>query len=308
MELRQLRYFVAVAEDLHFGRAARRLGIAQPPLSQQIQRFERNIGAQLFERTRRSVKLTPAGEALLPEARELLARSQQVLEMVQDIALGRAGRLTIGFVESASLLTLPEILKRFREHYPGVELELIELSTNEQLTALRDGRIQISCVRTPQSSAPPTSLLIARERLVLAMPEALAHDTPDPVPLSAVAGAPFIMPPRRLGHSFHDTVHETCARAGFTPHVVQEAIQMQTILGLVAAGIGVALVPESLGRMQRDGVACRRVSDDQAFTDLILIWNDDNKHQTVRNFVELARDLSPLVRNASEAASHSALR
>lgn len=288
MELRQLRYFVAVAEELHFGHAAERLGIAQPPLSQQIQRFERSIGAQLFERTRRSVKLTPAGEALLPEARELLARADRALELVQDIALGKAGRLTIGFVGSASFLVLPELLKVYQEMYPGVELELIEMSTNDQFSALQEGRIQVGCVRTPQSSAPLASRLVARERLVLAMPESIGRDIPDPVPLSAVSDAPFIMPPRRLGHSFHDTVHAACARAGFTPHVVQEAIQMQTILGLVAAGIGVALVPASLGRVQRDGVVCRRVSDEEAYSDLVLVWNEDDDHQTVKNFVDLA--------------------
>ena len=288
MGLRQLRYFVAVAEELHFGRAAKRLGIAQPPLSQQIQRFERGIGAQLFERTRRSVRLTPAGEALLPEAREILSRADRALSMVQDIASGKAGTLSVGFVGSASMLVLPELLKAFRSAYPAVDLELIELSTNEQYVALREGRIQIGCVRTPQSAAPLASTLIARERLVLVMPDNLGQDIPDPVPLNAMSEAPFIMPPRRLGHSFHDTVRAVCARAGFSPNVVQEAIQMQTILGLVAAGIGVALVPESMGRVQREGVICRRVSDKDAHTELVLIWNEHDEHQTVQNFIELA--------------------
>lgn len=291
LELRQLRYFVAVAEELHFGRAAKRLGIAQPPLSQQIQRFERNIGVQLFERTRRNVKLTPAGEALLPEAVELLARADRALEIVQDIAYGKAGKLSIGFVGSASMLVLPELLKAFRGRYPGVELELIELTTNDQYVALSEGRIQIGCVRTPQAVAPVASTLIARERLVLALPDNLFEDVPDPVPLKAMAEAPFIMPPRRLGHSFHDIARAACARAGFTPNVVQEAIQMQTILGLVAAGIGVALVPESMGRVPREGVICRRLTDADAYSDLVLVWNDKEERQTVRNFIELSQSL-----------------
>lgn len=290
-ELRQLRYFVAVAEELHFGRAAKRLGIAQPPLSQQIQRFERSISVQLFERTRRSVTLTPAGEALLPEAIDLLARADRALEIVQDIAFGRAGRLTIGFVGSASMLVLPELLKAFRGRYPGVELELIELTTNDQYAALEEGRIQIGCVRTPLANAPFSSALISRERLVLALPDNLFEEVPDPVPLEAMAEAPFIMPPRRLGHSFHDIARAACTRAGFTPRVVQEAIQMQTILGLVAAGIGVALVPESMGRIPRDGVICRRLTDADAYSDLVLVWNEREERQTVRNFVDMAESL-----------------
>jgi DNA-binding transcriptional LysR family regulator len=290
-ELRQLRYFVAVAEELHFGRAAKRLGIAQPPLSQQIQRFERSISVQLFERTRRSVTLTPAGEALLPEAIDLLARADRALEIVQDIAFGRAGRLTIGFVGSASMLVLPELLKAFRGRYPGVELELIELTTNDQYAALEEGRIQIGCVRTPLANAPFSSALISRERLVLALPDNLFEEVPDPVPLEAMAEAPFIMPPRRLGHSFHDIARAACSRAGFTPRVVQEAIQMQTILGLVAAGIGVALVPESMGRIPRDGVICRRLTDADAYSDLVLVWNEREERQTVRNFVDMAESL-----------------
>jgi DNA-binding transcriptional LysR family regulator len=290
-ELRQLRYFVAVAEELHFGRAAKRLGIAQPPLSQQIQRFERSISVQLFESTRRSVTLTPAGEALLPEAIDLLSRADRALEIVQDIAFGRAGRLTIGFVGSASMLVLPELLKAFRNRYPGFELELIELTTNDQYAALEEGRIQIGCVRTPLANAPFSSALISRERLVLALPDNLFDEVPDPVPLEAMAEAPFIMPPRRLGHSFHDIARAACSRAGFTPRVVQEAIQMQTILGLVAAGIGVALVPESMGRIPRDGVICRRLLDADAYSDLVLVWNEREERQTVKNFVDLAESL-----------------
>lgn len=288
-DLRHLRYFVAVADELHFGRAARNLGIAQPALSQQIQRLERSIGLMLFERSRRSVNLSPAGKLLLPEARELLAHAGRLETLVAGVADGRAGRLAVGFVGSAALAYLPELIARFREAWPDVDLTLHEVSSNEQLRALTDGDIDIGCARVPVEFAGDQAMLLARERLVLAAPEPLGRDLPDPVPLSALANAPFILPPRQLGHSFHDTLLATCLRAGFTPQVVQEAIQMQTIVGLVAAGIGVSLVPASLVNSQRAGVVWRALEDKDAHTDLTLIWRNSNL-PALQRFLELARE------------------
>ncbi len=288
-DLRQLGYFVAVADELHFGRASRNLGIAQPALSQQIKRLERSLGLTLFERTRRSVSLTPAGLLLLPEARELLAHAGRLETLIAGIADGRAGRLAVGFVGSAALAHLPGLIARFRDAWPEVELTLNEMSTNEQLRALAAGDVDVGCARIPVEHAGEQAMLLARERLVLAAPEPLGRDLPDPVPLSALAHAPFIMSPRQLGHSFHDTLLATCLRAGFSPQVVQEAVQMQTIVGLVAAGIGVSLVPESLVNSQRDRVVWRTLEDAGAHTDLTLIWRNSSL-PALQRFLELARE------------------
>jgi DNA-binding transcriptional LysR family regulator len=298
LELRQVRAFVAVAVELHFGRAARNLGIAQPALSQQIQRFEREIGLQLFERSRRSVRLTPAGMLLLDDARVLLDQAGRLESLIAGIAAGSAGRLSIGFVGSAALVHLPDLIARFRSAWPDVELSLREMSTTEQLEALDTGSIDVGCVRMPVESAGDRALLLARERLVLAVPESLGMDLPEPAPLPVLSDAPFILPPRQLGHSFHDTVVSACVRAGFMPHIAQEAVQMQTIVGLVAAGMGVSLVPESVVNSQRDRVVWRALDDPMAHTDLTLIWRNSDLPM-LRRLLELVAG------NVADSALHS---
>lgn len=298
MELRHLRYFVAVADELHFGRAAQRLGIAQPPLSQQIKRLEELIGVRLFERDRRGVRLTAAGEALLPQARDILVQAERAAELARRAGRGETGRLAVGFVGSATLSVLPEILLRFRGRYPDVELELREMSTQDQLVALRDGTIRAAFGRMSPVEPPLMRILVARDPMILALPSGLGRDMPNPVPLSIVAGAPFIMTPRHLGPGFYDLTISLCARAGFTPQVVQEAIQMQTIVGLVAAGVGVALVPASVERFQRDDVAYRRLEDRGSGSDLSLVWRQDNWPPIVGNLVAVTQDVAAQVNDS----------
>lgn len=290
MELRQLRYFLAVAEELHFGRAAERLGIGQPPLSQQIQRFEQQLGVQLFERSRRGVTLTRVGEMLLPEAREICSRAERAIMLVERVSRGESGQLSLGFVGSATLSVLPEIIRRFRERLPDVELLLQELTSREQVAALHDGRIEVGLARAP---APPdaigiASMTVLRERLVLALPESLGQNLPPVVSLAAVADAPFILSPRTLGPGFYDSVIGLCQQAGFSPRVIQEAVQMQTIIGLVAAGIGVALVPASLRRFHREGVVYRDLDGTPVFSELAAIWLEGEMPVVVKHLVEMA--------------------
>jgi DNA-binding transcriptional LysR family regulator len=267
MELRHLRYFVLVAEELHFGRAARRAGIAQPPLSQQIRALESELGVQLFDRNRRRVELTDAGRALVPEARETLRRAERAAQVARDGARGAYGRLAIGFVGSVAFGFLPEFISQYRKHYPGVRLDLWEMTSEQQRSALHEGTIDLGLVRYPVLDSEISFAPLFTEPLVVAI--SAEHDLgreTDPVPVAALAVERFVMFPRRYGPPFFDQVMSLCHDSGFSPDIVQEAIQMPTIVSLVSAGIGVAIVPGSVRHMGLRGVTYRSLQDAEGST------------------------------------------
>lgn len=267
MELRHLRYFIAVAEELHFGRAAERLCISQPPLSQQIQQLERELGFALFHRTQRRVELTEAGRLFLEEARETLAHLEKAAIAGRRVARGEAGWLGIGFVGTATYEFLPRALSRFRERCPDVELALRELVSAKQAQALRDRRIHVGLARPAIQEEGIVSEVVCREPLMVALPEAHPHAASDHVPIEALAEEPFILFPRHPQPSYADSVLAVCARAGFRPNVVQETAEIHTAIGLVAAGLGVTIVPASVQSAHRQGVGlppvCRTDAPDR---------------------------------------------
>ena len=291
LELRQLRYFVAVAEEMHFGRAAQRLHMTQPPLSQSIQALEALLGTPLFARTSRSVTLTPAGAALLPRARQLLHDAQALPDLARRAAAGESGRLALAFVSTADYSVLPSFLHQFRTAFPQVQIELREATTDLQLEALEHNEIDVGLLIPPLPDRMKYLLAYRRvlaEPLVLAAPESAAALRKDgPLPLHAVADLPLIIFPRRIAPAFHDAILGCYRDAGLTPRIGQEAIQMQTIVGLVSAGMGIALVPQSVSNLKRPGVAYRALADTTALIETGLAWRRDNPSPVLHAFLEL---------------------
>ncbi|WP_321968692.1 LysR family transcriptional regulator [Paraburkholderia tropica] len=305
-DLRQLRYFVAVAEEQHFGRAAARLSMTQPPLSQAIRALEEALGVELFARTRRSVELTAVGADLLPEVRRILASADALRPLAQSLARGEAGVLALAFVSTADYGLLPLLLRDFGARYPRVRLQLAEATSDVQVDELVAGRIDAGLVVAPvppRHAAQLAYLPVAREPLVIAMPAALSAqlggaeaeaDADDgwcatPVNLRDLADVPLVVFPRHLAPVFHDTIMDCYGAAGLAPRVGQEAIQMQTIVSLVSAGMGVALVPQSLRHLRRTGVVYRPLAQAVPTIETGLVWRVQEVSPVLAAFIEIVR-------------------
>jgi len=294
VELRLWRQFIAVAEELHFGRAALRLHMTQPPLTQAIAHLEQLLGVRLFERTKRSVQLTTAGEALLPEARELLARALALPAHARSAAHGEVGRLRLAFVSTVGFGLLPQWVRAFRTLYPQVEFELIEATGDVQLQALERGDIDAGFMLHSPGFAPEglQHLRIAREPLVVALPEPHAQATARSLSYGSLLDEALVIFPRRILPSLHDAIFGMYHAAGRTPRIAQEAIQMQTIVNLVSAGLGLAWVPDSVRQFQRPGVVYRLVPGRRAQEvpgcETTLVW-PQSANPTRDLFIEFAR-------------------
>jgi len=289
LELRQLRYFVTVAEELHFGKAAVRLHMTQPPLSQTIQALEQILGTALFERNRRGVALTPAGIALLPEARRMLAQAQELPQLVQRAAAGEVGRLTLAFVSSADYSVLPPFLRAYRAAYPQVQITLQEATSDLQLDDLLHNRIDAGLLIPPlpdKARLELDYLPVLNEPLVLAVPAGLLAKK-GKVALAALPRLPLIVFPRAISPALYDAILSVFRDAGITPEIGQQAIQMQTIVSLVSAGMGMALVPQSVSNLMRPGVEYRALADTGPLVETGLAWRRDNTSPVLRGFLEL---------------------
>lgn len=296
MELRHLRYFVAVAEELHFGRAANRLCMTQPPLSQQIQQLERELGAVLFDRSMRAVALSAAGAWLLPEARRVLAEAHALREGVGRAALGHTGAIHLAFVSIADYAGLPELLRDFSRHYPGVRLTLSEATSDVQFEQLEAGRIDAGLLIPP---IPPhltrqlNYVALLRDPLVVALPSADARRIGrERLELVRLKMLPLIIFPRRLAPSFYDLILGTFQAAGFSPVIAQEATQMQTIIALVAAGMGMALVPESMRKLARAGVSYRALGVGAPEVEIGIAWQARQKSPALDALLQRVRVLA----------------
>jgi len=259
IDLRAWRQFVAVAEELHFGKAAVRLHMTQPPVTQAIAQLEKTLGVMLFDRTRRRVVLTPAAEALLPEVRELLQRAQALPLRARSAAAGEVGRIRLAFVSTVGFEQLPAWVREFRALCPQVALELVEATGDVQLDLLARQEIDAGLMLHSPGGAPPglERLAVNLEPLVLAVPEQDLMATATTLILEDVLAQPLVLFPRRIVPSLHDAITALYHGAGRIPDIAQEAIQMQTIVNLVSAGIGVAWVPESVTQFRRSGVVYR---------------------------------------------------
>ncbi|BAZ10771.1 LysR family transcriptional regulator [Calothrix sp. NIES-4071] len=291
MELRHLRYFVTVAEELHFGRAAERLQMAQPPLSHQIRQLEEELGVQLFYRTKRSVQLTEVGRLFLEEARQVLTQADQAVQIIQRASFGEVGRLALGFVGSATYSILPDALKTFRKRFPRIILSLHEMTTAEAVQALHAKRIHLGFVRSPINDEELIIESFFKESFIVALPEShpLAQETK--ICLQMLANEPFILSPRHLGSGFYDQIIAMCQKSGFSPQVAQEAVQMQTIVSLVAAELGVAIVPSSMQNLQRVGVIYKVLAEENPQVELAMIWRRNETSPVLHKFLDTIREL-----------------
>jgi DNA-binding transcriptional LysR family regulator len=290
LELRHYRYFVAVAEERHFGRAAERLHISQPPLSQQIMAMEEMLRVRLFERSRRKVELTEAGRLLLDEARRVLAQADHAEWTVRRAATGELGSLAIGFTGSSPFNQLmPKLVKGFRDRWPEVELSLREMSTTEQLAALQERRVDIGFARPAEEVAVPgvTLRLAQRELLLVALNAGHPLAAFDQLAMAQLAGQPFVMHPRQIGAGLYDRVQSLARAAGFQPEVVVEAHQISTLVGLAAAGLGICVVPEAMRGASIPNVTFRPLTDPMAFIDLFIAHSDGPLRPAVTNFLSL---------------------
>jgi DNA-binding transcriptional LysR family regulator len=286
MDTRRLRYFVAVAEELHFGRAAERIGIAQPPLTQQIQKLEASLGCQLFVRGRKT-QLTEAGRVLLAQARLLLEEMDRAVDATRRAARGETGRLAIGVPPSVMLTALPSAIRRYRERYPEVAFTLHELSTSAIEEAVRGGRIDLGFLREAQPGPPLVCEQLCSEPLVAVLPAAHPLARRRTLHLGALSAEPFVFFPRRLGPAFHDRLAACCTAAGFTPRIAQEATQWQTIVALVEAGMGVSLAPAGVRKFGWRGVATVPVPG--AKTAIFMCRRDEEPSPAVFCFLSLVK-------------------
>jgi len=287
VELRHLRYFVTVAEQLSFAHAAKRLHISQPPLSRQIRALEEELGVSLFARTKRSVALTPTGATLLPEARRLLREADALKDGARHIAAGEVGALALGFIALATYNLLPDLAPEFHRRHPGIKLTLREGTTDGLLAALKQGEIDVGLVLPPVDDASLRYAPLFHDTLMVALPAGRARG--GPISLKSLAEEPFILFPRKFGSGLYDLIVSFCTRTGFSPRIEQEAIQMQTIVSLVAAGMGIALVPASLQNMRRAGVAYRPLTERSPVIEIGVAWRAADKAPAVRAFVSLTQ-------------------
>jgi DNA-binding transcriptional LysR family regulator len=293
IETRQLRYFVTVAEELHFGRAAARLHMTQPPLSQAIAALEDGLGTALFLRNRRTVALTPAGSALLPEARRILAEAALLPDLARRAASGEAGRLALAFITSADYSVLPPFLRRYSERYPGVQLVLQEATSDVQVDELLRGRIDAGLLIPPlpdRARAELDYMKVLDEPLILCAPVGVLRKK-GPVALRNLPPLPLIIFPREISPALHDAILSCFRAAGITPAIGQQAIQMQTIVSLVSAGMGLALVPQSVANLMRPGVEYRALADATPLVETGIAWRRDNPSPVLKGFLELLRTI-----------------
>jgi DNA-binding transcriptional LysR family regulator len=293
IETRQLRYFVTVAEELHFGRAAARLHMTQPPLSQAIAALEDGLGTALFLRNRRTVALTPAGSALLPEARRILAEAALLPDLARRAASGETGRLALAFITSADYSVLPPFLRRYSERYPGVQLSLQEATSDVQIDELLRGRIDAGLLIPPlpeRARAALDYMKVLDEPLILCAPAGLLRKK-GAVALRNLPPLPLIIFPREISPALHDAILSCFRAAGITPAIGQQAIQMQTIVSLVSAGMGLALVPQSVSNLMRPGVEYRALADPTPLVETGIAWRRDNVSPVLQGFLELLRTI-----------------
>ncbi|MCL4247903.1 MAG: LysR family transcriptional regulator [Anaerolineae bacterium] len=295
LDTRRLRYFLVVAEELNFSRAAERLHMAQPPLSYHIKMLEEALGVQLFERTRRGVRLTDAGQLLFDEARRILIQLEQTARMVERVGAGEVGRLSIGFVPSASNAVLPPLLHHFGKLFQGVEVFLQEMKPDDVVQRLLNTTVDVGFFYLPFEENALAFQVVSRETLVVALPEGHRLAAQETIDLQSLADEPFILPMRYTMPGLHMKVIETCRAAGFAPRAVQKDVWLiQTIVGLVAGGIGVALVPSSALSFPRHGVVYRQVFGTSVTAEMAAVWRQGNKSTVLRSFLKVVREMCPV--------------
>jgi DNA-binding transcriptional LysR family regulator len=291
MELRHLKYFVAVAEELNFARAARRVHIAQPSLTKQIQQLEQELGFPLFYRTKKKVELLDTGHVLLEEAQRLLGQAEKAIQSTQRTHAGQSGRLLIGFSTSAAPEVLPRILRKYQALFPDVVVELVEITTIKNTESLLQSAMSVAVIRSPTFLSRELFCFetIKRERFVVALPDSHPLAKQKSVRIKTLASEPLIVPPLLPGWGYADSIFQIFRDYGIVPRIAQEATGALAVVTLVAGGFGVALVPASLSNLRLPGLSYRPIKGRCRTSDLTLVWQRDSRASTVRAFLEVVK-------------------
>lgn len=287
MELRQLRYFVAVAEELSFVRAAKRVGISQPPLSRQIANLEAEIGTMLFNRNKHGVTTTEAGSVLREELRHALPRLETAIKTAQRAAKGQVGTLVLGFGGSAVYTITPTLLRSFRRSFPDVELLLQNVPVTSQLDALMDQRIDIGFLIMPVDNDAIATKVLLRDKLNVALPSGHPLTKRKIVSLNELSNENFLVFPRSRNFGFYNKVVDLCTRAGFIPNVAQEISPLESQIGLVAAEVGIAIVPSVAQKFRLTEVEFRPLRERTAYVEFAMAWRKSNTSPAVRAFIDV---------------------
>jgi DNA-binding transcriptional LysR family regulator len=290
LEFNQLRCFVAVAEELHFGRAAARLHMTQPPLTRHIQLLEHALGVELFERTSRSVRLTKAGSVFLTDAVRLLQFAEQAALSARQFGKGEAGKVTVGFTAVSGYELIPSLIARARTAIPGITVVLKEMVSVGQFAALDAGTLDLGVVRPLNTMSDLAFQLIAREPLVLALPDGHRLAQEPKVVLADLHRQPFIMYSQDEGKYFHDIIYALFSAPAVVPDYVQHIGQTHSVIGLVRAGLGVAIVPESACHFNVRGVQFKQLHDAHAFAELYMAWRSEHRNPALHTFLQYASD------------------
>lgn len=297
IELRHLRYFVAVAEELHFGRAATRLNISQPPLSQQIQMLEQHVGARLLARTNRSVALTAAGKQFLADCRQILAQVDDAAARAARLHQGEAGELRIGFTSSAPFIrAVSDTLSLFRQHYPDVHLQTREMNTREQLTPLGEGALELGLMRNTPLPETLQYEVILHESLMAMIPRAHRLAQKPVVTLAELAKEPFVFFDPHVGTGLYDDILGLMRRYNLSPVITQEVGEAMTIIGLVAAGLGVSILPASFKKVQLNELCWVPLAEEDAVSEMWLVWSRHREHSQAA--IHFRQQLLQAVRSA----------
>jgi len=289
MDIRKMRYFITVAEELNFSRAAERLMMAQPPLSQEIRKLEEELGVQLFHRTKRMVELTDAGEIFLEGARQTIIQVDRTIKETQLAGEGKIGHLIIGFVDSTE--TVIDILKKYRERFPKIQLTLREMTTDQQIKALYEKQIHVGFIRSKQNNEILASEACSEECLKLVLHQDHPLVSLPNISINVLVDEPFILFPRHFGTNFYDLIISYFWEHGVSLNIVQEAIQMQTIVNLVATGMGISVVPSSVESYKKSGVVYKDIQENTPKINLYAGWRQDEKSVVLENFLAVVREV-----------------
>jgi DNA-binding transcriptional LysR family regulator len=293
VEYRQLKFFVAVAEELHFTRASARLRIAQPYLSREIRRLECEIGAELFARTKRSVALTPAGHILLQHARTLLDNTAQALHATRRASRGEIGRITLGFMRVAAIGVIPTATARFRSAYPDVEVLLKDVTSDEGLEAVRTGQLDLCLLHPPRTVDTAINIeTLWLEPLVAVLPPKHPLADMQRISLQRLKSEPWLIHHRESGSRLYDEIIAACAAAGFEPRIVQRVTRMTTTISMVASGIGVALLPITQARLLFGGAVYRQLRSPGSSVPVAFAWRQDQTAPVLAHFIAVVRNLA----------------
>jgi DNA-binding transcriptional LysR family regulator len=295
VELRHLKYFVAVAEELNFARAARRVHIAQPSLTKQIQQLQQELGFPLLYRTKKKVELLDTGHVLLDEAQRILRQAEKAIQSTQRTHAGQSGRLTIGFSSSAVPEVLPTLLREYHALYPSVVVDILEITTIKNAESLLESTMSVALIRSPTYLSREQFCFetIQRERFVVALPDSHPAAKQESIRIKILANEPLIVPPRQPGWGYADTIFQIFRDHGIVPRVEQEASGALAVVTLVAGGFGAALIPASLRNLRLPGVTYRPIKGRCRTSDLTVVWRRDSRVSTVRAFLEVVKKEYP---------------